>query len=160
MISVKQSGDFPYVLLAKFCNFVLLLASFFIMLYSITANPEEQRIVRVEGWFPLIVLAVQAVNFYGLTCNSGIFKSTFWAVFFVAAAGLIVVTLGYNLVELYQYYKNSQTTADYLIMMQLLYLLATVTGPVALYGVSLIAVVLLYWFEEPETKKLYYLIRV
>ena len=34
-------------------------------------------------------------------------------------------------------------------MMQLLYLLATVTGPVALYGVSLIAVVLLYWFEEP-----------
>ena len=80
--------------------------------------------------------------------------------FFVAAAGLIVVTLGYNLVELYQYYKNSQTTADYLIMMQLLYLLATVTGPVALYGVSLIAVVLLYWFEEPETKKLYYLIRV
>ena len=43
--------------------------------------------------------------------------------------------------------------------MQLLYLLATVTGPVALYGISLIAVVVLYMFEEEEeTKTIKYLL--
>lgn len=89
-----------------------------------------------------------------------IFKSTFWAIVFVAACGAIIVYLGYNVVELYEYYTHSQTTSDYLIMMQLLYLLATVTGPVALYAISLIAVVALEWFEEEETKIKYVLIRV
>ena len=100
--------------------------------------------MRIDGWLPIVIMATQALNFYGLTCNYTIFKSLFWAIVFFAAAGLIIVSLGYNVIELWEYYKNSQTTQDYIILMQLLYLLATITGPVALYGVSLIAVVVLY----------------
>ena len=153
MISVKQNGDFPYKLLAKFVNFILLMASFFIMFYSLTANKNEQRIVTLEGIFPILVVAIQAINFYGLTCNSGIFKSLFWGIIFVAAAGGMIVYLGYNVVELWKIYQNSQSASDYIKMMQLLYLLTTVTGPVALYACSLIAVVAFYWFGDDEDQK-------
>jgi len=68
--------------------------------------------------------------------------------------------LGYNLVELYEYYTESQTTQDYLIMMQLVYMLATITGPVALYAISLIAVVA-FEFLVTSTKEIrYVLLRV
>lgn len=69
---------------------------------------------------------------------------------YIFFAGIAVAwfMLGYNLIELYQFWTNAAGSADYVMMIALIYELATITGPVALYGLTLFLSILAEFGEK------------
>lgn len=139
MYIVKDQGDFPFRLFVRFCNVVMLGASFFIMLYSIGNNPEEMKIIKIDPWIPIVVIAIQAANLLTIACFNDLFAQTVFKYIFMAGALFTWSICGYNLAQIYHYWKSGENTLHFVA---LIYELATITGPVAAYGVTLFLAVI------------------
>ena len=139
MYIVKDKGDFPYRQFIQFFNVICMGLSFFIMLYSMSNNPEEMKIIKINPWIPIIVIALQAVNLFTIACNTTLFAQTVFKFIFLAGALFTWSILGYNLVQIYHYYVTNESTVKFIA---LIFELATITGPVAIYGVTLFLAVL------------------
>lgn len=139
MYIIKDQGDFPYRLLMRVINLVMLGASFMIMLYSMGNNPEEMKIIKLDPWIPIIVIAIHAVNLLTTTCFPDLFSNAVFKYIFMAGALFTWSICGYNLAQIYHYWKSGENAIR---MIALIYELATITGPVAAYGVTLFLTVI------------------
>jgi len=68
-----------------------------------------------------------------------LFAQTVFKFIFLAGALFTWSILGYNLVQIYHYYVTNESTVKFIA---LIFELATITGPVAIYGVTLFLAVL------------------
>jgi hypothetical protein len=134
---MQGDGEFPYKHVIQFFNLMCLGFSCAILAFNLKKGPEDGQIISLNIWYIIGVFIFQGINvvYY---FNKPMFRTWCWLrVLVKIGAYLTFLILGWNLYLMYKCLKDGSTPA-YIKLLAYIYELATITGPVALYGLTLL----------------------